>query len=437
MARVPSQAAPLLYLATAHVALAVACAFAAYQPDAVVGFFAHSWTAALVHLITLGWITGSIFGAFYIVGPLALRMEMRARGMDYVAYALVTAGLAGMVVSLWIREHAGTAWAAATVTCGALYMTSRILAEIRRAAVPAAVRLHIILACVNFWLAASMGVLIAVDRVAHVLPGPLFSNVIAHAHLAAIGWATMMVVGVGYRLLPMVLPSRMPSGRSLYASALLLEAGVLGLFASLLLRSVAGRLFGAMIVAGLAVFLGHVVWMLRHPAPRPAGAPRVDFAVLHAAAAGASLLAAVLLGLTLLMVPLSAQTLRAASVYGVLGLVGFLAQMVAAMEIRLLPMVTWCWAYASSGYRVPPPSPHAMRSRSLQVLGLAGWTIGVMALAAGFGFESAPLVRLGATALFAGVAAATLDHVSVLTGAFHAVRDGHSACISATADGHS
>ena len=49
----------------------------------------------------------------------------------------------------------------------------------------------------NFWFAASMGVLIAYDKVAHFLPGLVLSNVFAHAHLAALGWATMMVVGVG------------------------------------------------------------------------------------------------------------------------------------------------------------------------------------------------------------------------------------------------
>ena len=47
----------------------------------------------------------------------------------------------------------------------------------------------------------------------------------------------MMVVGVAYRLLPMTLPSKMPSGRSMFVSAILLETGVLGLFVSLLLQS--------------------------------------------------------------------------------------------------------------------------------------------------------------------------------------------------------
>jgi hypothetical protein len=284
------------------------------------------------------------------------------------------------------------------------------------------VKLHLLLACANFWIAASMGLLLAVDKVAPFLPGYVLANVFAHAHLAAIGWAAMMVVGVGYRMLPMTFPSRMPVGRSVYASAILLETGVVGLFTTLLLGSPLAVGFAVILVAGIAVFLGHVLWMRRHPVSKPAAAPRIDFGVLHAAGAGASLVAAAAVGLALLVRPASPQMLHAAAAYGVLGLVGFLAQMVVAMEARLLPMVAWFWTYAGNGYRVAPPSPHAMRDRSLQALVFGGWTVGVPALAAGMYWQSAVLVSVGAWALFASVALAALDNVLVVVPAVRASR---------------
>jgi hypothetical protein len=48
--------------------------------------------------------------------------------------------------------------------------------------------------------------------------------------------AIRMVVGVAYRLLPMVLPSQMPGGRAPWSTAILLEVGVLGISIALLLR---------------------------------------------------------------------------------------------------------------------------------------------------------------------------------------------------------
>jgi hypothetical protein len=408
---------PLLYFGTAHVALALAFGLAAWWPRAVAGFFYHSWMVALVHLMTLGWITFSIFGAFYLVAPLALRVDMRVRHADYAAYMLGLTGLIGMVAHFWIEEYSGMAWSAGTITAGALYMTVRIVGAVARAPIPFPVRLHVIFACVNFWLAATMGVLVAIDKVWPFLPGYVLSNVFAHAHLAAIGWATMMVVGVGYRLLPMVLPSKMPSGASVYASAILLEAGVLGLFAALVMQTTWAVVFGAIVVAGLVVFLGHVMWMASHPVPKPARAPRFDFAIAHAGVAGSCLAGAAVIGLVLLATPESSASLRAAAAYGVLGLAGALAQMVVAMNTRLLPMAAWCWAYARSGYTVTPPSPHAMRDRTLQGIVLAGWVAGVPLLGSGMALESARLVGGGATALCVATVVAAIDHVGVLLAA--------------------
>jgi hypothetical protein len=410
----PARALPLLYLGTAHVSLALAFVLAGLWPTAVAGFFYHPWMIALVHLVTLGWITFSILGAVYIVGPLALRTEMPVRRSDYAAWAAAVIGLIGMVGHFWIEEYPGMAWSAATVAAGVLFMTLRIVARVGAARIQPAVKLHIILACANLWLAAVMGVLLAVNRVRPFLPGFVVSNVFAHAHLAALGWAAMMVVGVAYRLLPMTFPSKMPSGRSMYASAILLETGGVGLFVALLLRSRWALAFGVLVTAGLGSFAAHVVWMARHPVPRPPGAAVPDFALLHAAGAGVSLACAAVVGLGLLALPAGPETLRVAAAYGTLGLVGFLAQMIAAMEARLLPMATWFWLYRAADYRVPPPSPHSMRNRRLQSVVFGSWTIGVPALAAGLLLESPQLVGIGAWALLAGVLAASADNLRMI-----------------------
>ena len=410
----PARTLPLLYFATAHASLMLASALVGLWPNAAAGFFYHAWMLGIVHLVTLGWITFSILGAIYIVGPLALRMEMPSRRADYVAYSVAVIGLIGMVGHFSIQEYGGMAWSAATVAVAVFFMTVRIAAAVRVAKIPIAVKLHLLLPCVNLWIAGSTGVLIACDKVHHSLPGFVLSNVFAHAHLAALGWATMMVVGVGYRLLPMTLPSKMPSGRSMYAGAALLEIGVLGLFVSLLVGGSWSVAFGLSIVAGLGIFAAHVVWMLRHPVSRPFGAPRLDFGLMHAGCAGVSLVVCVAIGLGLLALPMSPRTLHAAAAYGILGLVGFLGQTVVAMQARLVPMVTWFWRYSASGYRVPPPSPHAMRDRALQAIVFAGWLVAVPAMAAGLFLESASLMSVGAWSLFAAVAVAMLDNIMVI-----------------------
>jgi len=405
----PARVVPLLYFGTAYVSLALACVLAAIWPRAVAGFFYHSWMVAIVHLITLGWITFSLLGTLYIVGPVApLTSRRMARG-DYVAYGLAVTGLIGMVAHFWIEEFGGMVWSAATVTGAVLYVVTRVARGLRQQGSTDGPALHVAFACGNFLVAASMGILLGFDKVFHFLPGFVLSNVFAHAHLAALGWATMMVMGVAYRLLPMVLPSRMPTGRSLYASAILLEGGILGLFVALVCQSRWTLFFAVVVASGLATFIGSVVWMLRSPALKPAGAPRVDFAALHAAGAGVSLLVAIGLGLALVVMPPSSSSLRVAAAYGVFGLLGFLAQMVIGMEARLLPLAAWFWVRASDA-----PSPHGMRDRTLQAIVFFGWTIGVPLVGAGMFLESPRLVGSGAWALVASVAIATVDAIGVV-----------------------
>ena len=412
--RQPHRVVPLLYYGTAYVALALACLMVGLAPRAAAGFFYHAWMVAIVHLLTLGWITSSILGSLYLVAPIALGVSMPGGTRDYVAYGLVVVGIIGMVAHFWIEEFSGMAWSAATVSLGVLFVAGRIAVRLRHSPVPGAVTLHMRLACLNLAVAATMGVLLGFDKVLHFLPGFILNNVFAHAHLAAVGWATMMVVGVGYRLLPMVLPSKTPSGATLYVSAALLEIGVLGLFVALLRQSAWSAFFGALILAGLAAFIAHVLVMVSHRARRPPEAPRVDFAVLHAAAAGVWLLTAAGLGAFLLSRPMSDSTLRAALAYGTFGLLGFLAQMVVAMQVRLIPLFAWYSGYSASAYHTVPPSPWTMRDRMLLTITFAAWTFGVPAIGLGLAFEQVGLLAAGAWALFAGVVLGGADSLFVL-----------------------
>src|SRR5262245_24017601 len=108
----PAGGIPLLYFAFAHLSLASALAVLLVRPDLPAGFFHHPRMIAIVHLVTLGWITSSILGAFYIVGPLALRMPLRPGWRDRVAFGSFAAGASGIVSHFWIGEYSGMAWSA-------------------------------------------------------------------------------------------------------------------------------------------------------------------------------------------------------------------------------------------------------------------------------------------------------------------------------------
>jgi hypothetical protein len=416
--RLPPRVLPLLYFGCAHVALALALLTVATDPRAVAGFFYHSRMVAVVHLVTLGWITLSILGALYVVLPTAFRASMPARRVDYVAFATILIGVIGMVAHFLIAEFGGMAWSALMVGGGIVPVAIRTLRALRRAHVPAGPRLHVGLAFANLGLAATAGVLLGFDKVYRFLPGYVLTNVYAHAHLAAIGWVLMMAVGMAYRLFPMLLPSAMPSGSRVMATAVLLEIGAIGLFGSLIAQSAMTAIFAATTAAGVAVFVANVRWMRRHRKAPPPTLPRPDYGVRHAMAATAWLVVACAAGVTLALAPAGDLTLRLALGYGAAGLVGGFAQLVVGVESRLLPLFAWYWAFANTGFAGPVPSPHTFPSVMLLRTAFLLWSIGVPALAVGLVLNAPTFVAAGGWSLLAAVLLSSVNGVRVARHAF-------------------
>jgi hypothetical protein len=414
----PPRALPLLYFSVAHLSFALACAAVAYDPRGAAGFFYHARMLGLVHLVTLGWITGSILGALYLVGPIALRIWLPATKIDYTAFALYLIGVIGMIAHFWLQEYGGMAWSAATVGAGILTVGAQLLRRLKGSPLPSGVRAHLVLAFVNILGAATMGILIGFDKVYHFLPGYVISNVFAHAHLAAIGWATMMLIGIAYRRLPMVLPSAMPPTRFLWASAVLIEAGVAGLFVALLVRSALAGFFALVVVTGFGAFFAHAVWMMRHRRLAADGATSADPSAWHAAFAILCVSMAAALGVWLCFSEPSAAWLRIAVVYGVFGLVGFLAQMIVAIQGRLLPPFASYWAWANSGYQGDVVAPGEMAWREGRELVFVLWLFAVPSLAAGLAFDAIPFLRAAAWCLLAATALNAFNVIRVVRHAF-------------------
>jgi hypothetical protein len=372
---------------------------------------------AVVHLVTLGWITSSILGALHIVGPVALRAPLVTSRVDYAAFGSAAVGVTGMVSHFWIDEPSGMAWSALLMTAAILWTGARTARPVARAPIQGAVKAHVGLAFLNLAGAATLGILIGVDKVHPFLPGAALARVLAHAHLAAIGWVLMLVTGLGYRLLPMVLPAAMPDGPHLYASAVLLEIGAVGSCVGLLTQAAWLPVAALAAFGGVAAFLAEVLRMLRNPRPPPADRRRPDYAAAHVLLALAWLAAGAGIGMTLALAPTSEVTLRGALVYGVLVLIGALAQLVIGVEARLLPMFVWYWAFERTGFLGPRPSPRLMGLRRCEAWVFGLWLFAVPVLAAGFFTNWTMLVAAGGWALAAATvlgainAAAVVGHV--------------------------
>ncbi len=390
---------PLLYFGLAHLCLIGAFAAVALAPAAVAGFYYHPRALAVVHLVTLGWITASILGALYMIVPMALGGRLAAGRADYWVFAVYATGATGVASHFWLEETVGMAGSAGVAAAAAFWVAWRAARAVHAARAPREVKAHFQLAFFNLLLAASLGVAVAFDKLGDLLPGTSLDHVVAHAHLAALGWATMIVMAAGYRLLPMILPAAPPTGPWLWASAILMQTGVLGLSLSLYAGSGPVAAFAALCAAGLAVFLSRVVRMLRHRRPPPPTLRQPEIGRFHIAASFAWLVIATALGLAIALAPTASWRQQAILVYGAAGLVGFLSQIVVGVASRIVPLWIWLAEIGGRHHEQRPPSPYSLADRRLQIAILGLWTAGVPLLAVGLGLDSYSLIRTAAALL--------------------------------------
>ena len=398
----PASALPLAYFAFAHAGLTAAFLLLAVWPDLPGGYFLHPRMVALVHLVTLAWISGSIVGAFYIVAPLALGMPFVVGPRDWTAYMAFVVGTTGMVTHFWMGEYTGMVWSAALVLGAMGWMAFRAGRALPAAPVQSGVKLHVGLAFVNVIAAGAVGMWIGLRRPALGLTISPIAGAFAHAHMAAIGWALMMVIGLGYRLLPMILPAKPPANRGLATSAVLIESGLLVLAVSLFGTRGFALVGALIIVLGLARFVRTVRRMVAERLPRPPALPARDWSTWQVHGAMLWLLLAVGLGLTLSIVSGGVVQVQIAWVYGVAGLVGGLSQIVVGMQGRLVPLYAYYRAMAARGGAQPERSAHSLLSPPFARAIFLLWTFGVPSLAWGLATSDGRFIR-GAS-LMLGVA---------------------------------
>jgi len=405
---------PFAYFLLAHLCLALACEALAAQPQGFLGPWYQGRTLALVHLVTLGWITGSILGALYAFTPMAFRVAMPVRAWDVVVFVIYLVGATGVASHFWLEEPFGMAQSAAMTLLALGFVALKVWLALRAAPLPAQALLPVRLALANLLVAASFGVTLAWNRALHFLPGSVLANVSSHAHLAALGWATMLVLGFGQRLVPMLLPAAVPPPRAVAAIAVLFELGTLGLATALLFASplaeLATGLFATFVAIGLLLALAGMAWMIRNPKPRPPALPRPDWGILHVGLAMVCLLASVALGLYLAWSAPDDARLRWVPVYAVLGLLGFLGSMIVGISARMLPTFVWLRAFGGRPWPVAPPPPHALVLREVQPWCWLAWLAGIAGLVLGLARADPRWVQAGGYAL---LLAALLDTIAL------------------------
>ncbi|HXQ22738.1 MAG TPA: hypothetical protein VN812_13760 [Candidatus Acidoferrales bacterium] len=296
-------------------------------------FFYQPRVLAVTHTFTLGWISLTMIGVLYQFVPALTKQPIlwpRGAALQVAMFAL---GASGMVSHFWIGHLSGMVRSAGLVIVSVLLLAVQLIPSLLRAPRFDATVIGLLAALVYFVATAILGMLYAIDKVQPFLGGRVLSNIAGHADLGLLGWITLTICAVSYRMVAaFVLPEVLlpdAARRQVIALILLVPA----LLLALLLRSrVAGWI--AIFVAAVMGWYAAIVWQLLRTRRMP-----LDWSVAHVVAALVNLGAAIVCGLALMFFVDSDSTLGNCVVvaFGVFALVGWISNYIIGMATRMAP----------------------------------------------------------------------------------------------------
>lgn len=427
----PSIGVPLRFMLTGLLALLAGMIWLVCSPRLLATYHYNQYVIAVTHLFVLGWICSIVMGAMYQLVPVALETRLHSERLARWQFVFHAVGFIGMVwmFSAWNLKQVGHFGAVLAV--GVLlfvYNIARTLLKVPRwnvtaTAVTAALSwvlfaitagLSIAAAKLSYELAAAspssgpMGVLVhglksLAGFVAHF---DQISAMHAHAHLGVVGFFTLMIVGVSYKLIPMFTLSELQSPRRARRSVVLLNIGLAGAFITILLRSRWKLAFALVLIAALAFYARELAAILR---ARKRHA--LDWGIRYFLTAVAVLIPLSLLSLALSWpgLPLTQFTGQMENLYGFLGLIGFVTFAIVGMLYKIIPFLVWFGVYSRQIGRAQVPSLADMYSTRLQAIGYWTFLSGLAVTSVAILLSNQIAVQIGCSVLALSLLALALN----------------------------
>ena len=396
--------AAILYLVAGSVGLVW------IAPELAIGGYPSPRVAGITHLFTLGWLTTTIFGALYQLLPVALGAPLRSVRAGHASFWAFAPGAgvfaAGVASSSTMLHHIGIA----LVAIGILLTIVNVGSSLPLARSRDVTWMAVLIALTSLASTLVLGVVLLHNLHTGFLAEARLRVLGTHIHVALVGWALVMMVGVSHRLLPMFLLSHGADTRWTWRSLSLLAAGVPVLAVGIVMRIAPMEWTGvALLEGGVACFAWQAYCFYRVRVRR-----RIDVGMRYAGVALSFLVASALLGTVVLARGVAHP--RLATAYVLAGLLGGIVLYAIGFFYKIVPLLAWTVRYRDHlGKGTAPTIAETFSSRVAHVQ-LVCMALGVTLLVAGTGAASVHLARCGALLFLAGVALFVSQIVRIIVG---------------------
>jgi hypothetical protein len=422
----PAIKLPLAFMLTGLLALMIGGVWIVVRPSLLASYHYNQYVIALTHLFVLGWICSIVMGAMYQLVPVALESKLYSEKLARWQFAFHLAGFVGMVwmFGTWNMKQVGHFGCMLTV--GVALFVINIARTLRRVpkwnvtATAVTAALCWISLTVFAGLSIGTGKCVAesfdgsstgsgVGSVVGVLRPvagwvshfDAISAMHAHAHLGGIGFFTMLIVGVSYKLVPMFTLSEVQSHRRAGVSVALLNVGLAGSFFTILLGSPWKIAFTLVTISALFVYLLELCAILRARKRRA-----LDWGIRYFLTAVVLLLPLSLMAVVLSWPGMAANPLlgQLENLYGFVGLMGVVTLAIIGMLYKIIPFLVWFGVYSKHIGRAQVPVLADMYSPRLQMIGYWSFLLALVGMSIGILRQSEMVVRTGAVCYTTGIA---------------------------------
>lgn len=412
--KISSVSLPLAFILMGLAALCIGVAWLVASPLLLSTYHYNTFAIAATHLFILGWICSVVMGAMYQLVPVALETKLYSERLAWFQMLCHAIGFAGMVwmFRAWNMKHVGHFGSVMALSVALfVYNIFRTLLKVPRWTVVASA---ISAALAWFSLTVTAGLCIAATKCSSAMieeggPSGPFAGTVqaignfvtrfdaisamhAHAHLGGVGFFTMLIVGVSYKLVPMFTLSEIQNHRRAGFSIAFLNLGLAGAFVTILLRSPWKFAFALLIVMALALYGCEMAAILRARKRKV-----LDWGIRSFLTALGFLVPLSLLALVLSWpgLPLTAFTGQLENLYGFLALVAFISFALIGMLYKIVPFLVWFGTYSKKVGFARVPTLAELYCERLQAVGYFSFLAGALTISAGILAANNFAIRLG------------------------------------------
>ncbi len=359
-------------------------------PELAHGMYLAPRVAAVTHLFTLGWLTLTILGALGQLLPMALGAPIRSLWLARAALWILAPGVAVFAAGV---ATAATPLLVAGVVCvalGVLLAVTHVGTTLVRSRARDVTWTAIALGTAFLASTLGLGLVLAHNLHSGFVAAARVRILAAHLHVALVGWALIIVVGVSRRLLPMFLVAQNADARWTRRALVLLTAGVPVLATGLVAASAVANWLGAILLAlGTGAYLWQALLFYRARTRRT-----LDVGMRFVVAGLPFFGAAVMVGPVVLA--LGGAHGRWATGYVVTALLGGFVPFVTGFLYEIVPTLAWTARFAGRLNRGRVPAVTQLYSWPLAMVQLTMTIAGVVLMLGGIAAAASIVVRAGA-----------------------------------------